>query len=61
MGTTFDVGKQTLVFRKIGDEAFDGSSYLRFGQSTQRSYDSELAAASLSLSHHCIFTLKVDQ
>lgn len=42
--------KQALVLREIVDEAFDGSSYLRFGQSAHRSYDSELLASSLSLS-----------
>ena len=50
MGSTFHVGKQALVLRKIADEAFDGSSYLVFKQSARQLYDFELPAASMSLS-----------
>ena len=46
VGVTFDVGKQTLVLWEVADEAFDGSSYLRYGESAHLSYNSKLPASS---------------
>ena len=44
---TFDVGEQALVLGEIVDEAFDGSSYLRFEQSAHGPCYFELPASSL--------------